>query len=107
MSVRVAPASPVISEATPVPHKYVSPTDKLARQMLKACVQRPLGSVLPLSLIESWFPKEAPDAIRNAITHAVRQGWLIQAIHGWMPTPAGEEIGRHSRAGIRNKTRFF
>ena len=70
--------------------------DKLAWQIMKAAVQRPLGSVLPLSLVESWLRGETLDAIQAAIAFAVREGWLTEEDHGWMPTPASAEFVRRS-----------
>jgi hypothetical protein len=86
-------------------HKYASPADKLARQILKAVTKGFVGQPLTLSLVSASFVDETPDAIRAAIAHGFRKGWLAVGTNGWSVTPAGEKIGRHSRAGVMNKVR--
>jgi hypothetical protein len=84
-------------------HQYVSPADKLARQILKAATKGPLGQPLTRSTIGAWFEKATAHEITAAIAHGVREGWLKVEEGVWLPTTAGEAIGRHSRAGVTRK----
>jgi len=80
-------------------HHYVSSADRLAREILKAAI---LGlAELPLTpaLIERWFTQETPDAIRAAVGHSIRQGWLTTRDGGWVLTAVGETIGKRWRPG--------
>jgi hypothetical protein len=86
-------------------HKYASPADKLARQILKAVTKGLVGQQLTLSLVATSFVEETPEEIRAAIAHGFREGWLAVGTNGWSVTPAGEEIGKRSRAGVMNKVR--
>jgi hypothetical protein len=86
-------------------NQYVSPADKLARQVVKFAAKDTLDKPLTLALVATWIEGETPSAIDAAIDHATREGWLVVSHDGWMLTAAGEEIGRRSRAGIRNKRR--
>jgi hypothetical protein len=82
-------------------HRYVSPADKLARQILKAATNGLLLQPVTLSNTKASFAEATADDIRAAIGHAIRSGWLIAREGGWRLTAAGEETGRRSRAGIR------
>ncbi len=86
-------------------HRYASPADKLARQILKTASRNEPGQLFTVALIASWFVDASPDAIRAAMAHAVREGWLVEQNNAWRVTAAGEAIGRRSRAGIVNKKR--
>ncbi len=86
-------------------HRYASPADKLARQILKTAWRNEPRQLLTLTLIASWFVDASPEAIRAAMAHAVREGWLVEQNNAWPVTPAGEAIGRRSRAGVVNKKR--
>ena len=44
-----------------------------------------------------------PDAVGGAIAHALQEGWLAYREGAWLATPAGEEIGKRSRAGVKTK----
>jgi hypothetical protein len=85
--------------------KYTSRVDKLARQILKASTKGPAGQKLTLPIIEGWLYGELPDNVGGAIAHAIQEGWLAYREGAWVVTPAGEEIGKRSRAGVRNKVR--
>ena len=81
---------------------YTSPADKLARKILKAASKGPAGQKITLPIIEGWLYGELPDAIGGAIAYAIQQGWLrYEGV--WLVTPAGAEIGRRSRAGVKTK----
>jgi len=80
-------------------HHYVSPADKLARAILKAAIQGLSEQPLTLPLIESWFTQQTPDAIRAAVGHCIREGWLMARDGGWVLTAVGATIGKRSRGG--------
>jgi len=88
-------------------HRYVSPADKLARQILKAATNGLLPQPITLPIVKAGFAEATADDIQAAVGHAIRSGWLTAREGGWRLTAAGEEIGRRSRAGIRNKLRRF
>ena len=77
-------------------HHFVSPADKLAREILKAATQGLIEQSFTLALIESWFAYEAPDPMRAAVGYAIRAGWLTARDGGWRLTAIGSEIGRRS-----------
>ena len=85
--------------------KYTSGVDKLARQILKASTRGPVGQKLTLPIIEGWLYGELPDAVGGAIARAIQEGWLAYREGVWVVTPAGEEIGKRSRAGVKTKRR--
>ena len=84
-------------------NSYTSRSDKLARQILKASTKGPAGQKLTLPIIEGWLYGELPDAVGGAIAHALQEGWLAYREGAWLATPAGEEIGKRSRAGVKTK----
>lgn len=84
-------------------NKYTSRVDKLARQILKASTKGPAGQKLTLPIIEGWLYGKSPDAVGGAIAHALQEGWLAYREGAWVVTPPGEEIGKHSRAGVKSK----
>ena len=85
----------------------VSHADELARQILMAATNGLLPQPITLSIVIASFAEATADDIHAAVGHAIRSGWLIAREGGWRLTVAGEEIGRRSRAGIRNKLRRF
>jgi hypothetical protein len=85
--------------------QYVSPADKLARQILKAALQHRLAQPITLPVIQGWLDGETAAAIHAAVAHAVGERWLTVEGCGWLPTVVGEEIGRRSRAGLGKKMR--
>ena len=86
-------------------HQYVSPADKLVRQILKAATKDAPRQLITMSTIEGWFEKATADDIAAAIAHGVQEGWLTVRADVWLVTGAGEDIGRRSRAGVKNKLR--
>lgn len=85
---------------------YTSPGDKLARQLLKQ-IERTGDRTVSRSTIDGWQLADE-QVVSAAIAHAVGAGWLIRKAEGeWRITPAGEEIGKRTRAGIKNKRRAF
>ena len=86
-------------------NRYTSRSDKLARQILKASTKGPAGQKLTLPIIEGWLYGELPDNVGEAIAHAIQEGWLAYREGAWVATPAGEEIGKRSRAGIKKRRR--
>ena len=86
-------------------HLYTSPADKLARKILKAASKEP-AQKLTLPIIEGWLLGELPEAIGGAIAFVVEQGWLRYE-GGGLVTPAGEELGKRSRAGVKGRSRVL
>ena len=62
--------------------------------------QRSSRAEITLPIIEGWMYGELPDAVGGAIAHALQEGWLAYREGAWVTTPAGEEIGKRSRAGV-------
>jgi hypothetical protein len=85
--------------------QYVSPADKFVRQILKAAIKGSPAQALTRSTIEAWFEKATADDIAAAIAHGIREGWLTSQADAWLVTAAGKDIGRRSRAGVKNKLR--
>ena len=83
-------------------HHYVSSADKLAREILKAATQGLAEQPLTLALIESWFTQQTPDAVRAAVGHCIREGWLTARDGGWVLTAVGDSIGKRPRGGKRS-----
>jgi hypothetical protein len=78
-----------------MPNQYVSPADKLARQLLKAAVKT--GRPLTPELIKGLFARETTDALSAGVAHAMLEGWLTA--RRWLGNYGGRRGGREALAG--------
>jgi hypothetical protein len=82
---------------------YVSPADKLARQILKQ-IERSVDDVT-LDTVLGWHLAD-DDQVSAAVAHAREVGWLIEKQGVFGLTLAGAGIAKRTRVGAKKRRRM-